>query len=815
MKLQKRLFFTLLILLTTGSAWAQTRCYSSWNHVQTVTVTNTSANALNDFQVGLDFDSQTLISAGKMNANGSDIRFSTDDCCTNLPVWIQQGINTANTKVWTRVPFIPAFGSIQLNMYYGNATAATVEHIDSVMFSIGNNDSGTVAQASDVTASTFEMTFPSSSLTVRWRLYSGGPADVVLKTSNSVNAVIASSMPYTLPQIPGFFEIDAELQAVQDGNPALYSSDSLRIMNSCSTPCPGVCGNGFSSTGDIPQFGSLGTATCGTYPSLKVWYRKYNITEPMVALQNDEFDFTQAFATTTNGNILACNGDSPQLSVNDIGALGYQWYNGSQVILGATDTTLVFSTAGNYYCIANFGGCRNLYSNATQATFVGPIVKLGEDTTVCTNTTYPLVAGPGQSYLWSTNATTQAINIATSGTYAVTVTDSIGCTASDAIAITVFPRPVASIVPSGPVNFCNGGDVELNAFGPTWLAYQWNVSGITSSSFTVSSQGTYQVIAYDIHNCADTSDAITVTVYPDPQLELGPDTVLCENETILIDAGPWPTILWSWGLTDQSYFVTFTGVYVVNIADTNGCEAVDSISVVFNEIPVIDLGTSTTVCPGVPVLLDAGPGYTIYDWSNNASSQAISPTVGTYNVVVTDSNGCVGTSNTVVIDNYPTLPQAVISGGAEGMTSSAGPNYQWYRNGAPIPGANAQAYLPDSSGDYYVMMTDSNLCGDRTSNTLSITVIFDLVAEDIPEGFSPNGDGINDNFRVRNLDMFQNNSLQVFNRWGMLVFERQPYDSDFLGVSDNGTALPDGTYFYILEVGNGQAPFSGPLTINR
>jgi gliding motility-associated-like protein len=284
---------------------------------------------------------------------------------------------------------------------------------------------------------------------------------------------------------------------------------------------------------------------------------------------------------------------------------------------------------------------------------------------------------------------------------------------------------------------------------------------------------------------------------------------------MLIDAGAWPSVLWSWGLTDRSYWVTFSGVYVVDIQDSNGCMAIDSIAIDFFDAPLVNIGADQILCPGTTYTLDAGNGMVSYAWSNGVSSQVINASPGTYDVTVTDGNSCSSVSNQVTITAYPAVPAPVISGDAEGLVSNSLPNYQWYWDGLAIPGATAQTFDPDSSGDYYVEVIDTNGCGNQSSNVLTIDVVYELTYDDIPEGFSPNGDGINDAFEVRNLDAFPGSALQVFGRWGQLVFERSPYSGDFRGASDNGSNLPDGTYFYILDLGNGQDPFSGTLIINR
>lgn len=89
----------------------------------------------------------------------------------------------------------------------------------------------------------------------------------------------------------------------------------------------------------------------------------------------------------------------------------------------------------------------------------------------------------------------------------------------------------------------------------------------------------------------------------------------------------------------------------------------------------------------------------------------------------------------------------------------------------------------------------------------------------IPEGFSPNEDGINDVFFIRGLVKYPNNSLTVFNRWGNKVFEATPYKNDWngknnFGISVGNNVLPVGTYFYLFDFGNGTQKIKGTIYLS-
>lgn len=91
----------------------------------------------------------------------------------------------------------------------------------------------------------------------------------------------------------------------------------------------------------------------------------------------------------------------------------------------------------------------------------------------------------------------------------------------------------------------------------------------------------------------------------------------------------------------------------------------------------------------------------------------------------------------------------------------------------------------------------------------------------IPQGFSPNNDGINDLFVIRGINNYPNNYIEIYNRWGVKVFEASPYQNNWDGKSQNTLSvgngdLPIGTYFYVLHTNVAQTPFfKGTIYLNK
>ncbi|MCB0793758.1 MAG: gliding motility-associated C-terminal domain-containing protein, partial [Flavobacteriales bacterium] len=108
-------------------------------------------------------------------------------------------------------------------------------------------------------------------------------------------------------------------------------------------------------------------------------------------------------------------------------------------------------------------------------------------------------------------------------------------------------------------------------------------------------------------------------------------------------------------------------------------------------------------------------------------------------------------------------------------------------------------------------------CGTTTDTML--IVLDDCLTLTIPDAFSPNGDGVNDTYVIDNLEYYPNNSIQVFNRWGSKVLDRSPYNNDWDGKSENslnwGEQLPESTYYYVLDLGNGTDAYTGFIYLRR
>lgn len=137
-----------------------------------------------------------------------------------------------------------------------------------------------------------------------------------------------------------------------------------------------------------------------------------------------------------------------------------------------------------------------------------------------------------------------------------------------------------------------------------------------------------------------------------------------------------------------------------------------------------------------------------------------------------------------------------------------------YTNTVVINGNEPDINLTNNTATIETIPKDINLTNNSTAIQTIPTDFF------IPEGFSPNGDGINDMYEIRGILPYTNNSFDVFNRWGEKVFEANPYTNTWDGRTNSGfriggDELPVGTYFYVLDLGDGSKVYKGTIYLNR
>ncbi|HRS54458.1 MAG TPA: PKD domain-containing protein, partial [Bacteroidales bacterium] len=429
-------------------------------------------------------------------------------------------------------------------------------------------------------------------------------------------------------------------------------------------------------------------------------------------------------------DVSICQGQSTTL--NGTGGNSFNWSNGATTpnITVAPTTTTTYTLT-----VTGIGGC-TATDNVVVTVNNLPTANAGPDVTICQGETTTLNASGGGTYLWSNQATTSSITVSpsTTTTYTVTVTSAVGCSASDAVVVTVNPLPTANAGPD--ISICAGTSTVLNASGGS--SYQWN-TGSTNSSLTIAplSTTTYIVTVYNSLGCS-ASDDIIVTVLPIPNANAGPDQSICLGSATTLTASGGIAYLWSTNQTTSQISVTpnQTTTYTVTVIDINTCTATDNVIVNVYTSPPVSASNDTSTCQGNPVILTAAGGNT-YLWSTSETTASISvlpSTTTTYTVTVTDINGCSGTDNVVVTVNPIPLITAspsvanICIGDSITLNATGGISYTW----APSVGLSNNSIpnpVTSPSANITYTVTGYNQYGCTNSANVNITVeAFPLLA---------------------------------------------------------------------------------------
>ena len=383
------------------------------------------------------------------------------------------------------------------------------------------------------------------------------------------------------------------------------------------------------------------------YASELYYWNKYeNNVPPAAATTNTRFRWAQL--ATSNTGFDAWGIDEVEIycpgQQNVAWSHGVTAFNGGYVSPSSTTTYTV-------YILDTSGNSANASVNVTVIPTPDP--GLGPDTTICNNPgNYAILEADSgyDTYLWNTGATSQSINVTTSGTYSVTVTKG-NCSATDSVNVTVTPAPIADAGIDQEI--CMGDSVTLTA-GSVNGFYAWS-TGDSTQSITVSPQQntSYELTVGTDQNCM-AYDTVNVTVHPLPNADAGPDQTICNGDQISLTASGGQNYMWDTGVNVPTLTVTptTTTTYNVTVTDVHGCVKSDSVTVEVNPLPVVTVtAKDSAICLGEETELTAN-GASTYDWSVGKTGQTIIVTpmsTTTFTVTGTDANGCESSANTTVI----------------------------------------------------------------------------------------------------------------------------------------------------------------------
>ncbi len=350
--------------------------------------------------------------------------------------------------------------------------------------------------------------------------------------------------------------------------------------------------------------------------------------------------------------------------------------------------------------------------------------------------------------------------------------DNGSCDASDTVDITVIDPP-SNANAGTDQSICDLPTSTLNAQSPVIGTGSWTSLGPANvdnpndpnSTITGLQTGTNTFVwTVSLNLCQDRTDTVDLSVTLPPVVDAGQDDIICEGDSTVLNGLPFSGLgLWS----DLSGNANFSHPDSNITEVTNLSPGANGFVLTVIDGPCVVEDTAYIQVDLLPTTADAGDDRDVPNDFTNLEGNT--PVVGTGIWTILSGDGIIAdqTSATSEVTNM-------------------------------------------NLGENIFVWTIAN--GTCPSNADSVRIqVLDLL---IPTGFSPNGDGTNDTWVIRGGQNFGNVEVQVFNRWGNIVFQTKNYNNDWQGRAENGSELADDTYYYIVNLGDGTTS-NGYVVIKR
>jgi large repetitive protein len=596
--------------------------------------------------------------------------------------------------------------------------------------------------------------------------------------------------------------------------------------------------------------GSTSFSTVGTFTGIAAGPHSITIRDANGCTTNKNFTLTQPLAavTATLGtptNVKCFGGANGQIIVNPNGGTAPYSYLFTPSGTGNFGTNNVFNglTAGTYtVTVRDANGCTSSVSTPITEPALLETSIVSTQNILCaggTTGSFSITGVGGEApYRYSVGGSAFTTNSVftnqAAGSIPVIVKDNNNCF-TNAIVNLTEPTPLVATIANVENIGCPTrlGSVTLTANGGT-APYTYGTSLPLQAQNTIANlaAGTYTVTISDTHACTQTVQT-TITAASQLVVNVSSNRVdICEGQAATLTAtgnNGSGNYTYDWGTTigagtPVSVSPTATTSYTVTITDASGCTNTGAIQVLVNAKPNLTVTGANAICAGQTATLVATGGDT-YQWSNGAVIDQISVTqAGIYNVIATSAKGCTASKTAALqvralpIANAGNDIEVYFGEHFELGASGAGTNgsYEWI-SGAGLHETN----IPNPEGHiqtattYVVKVTDAFGC--TNTDEVLVELRDELGCLNSTEGITPNDDGFNDAWLIPCLEFYPENTLEIFNRWGQPVYTYRNYLNQFTGFA-NGTNLPDGTYYYIVNLNNPnlkRSVYKGTITIIR
>ena len=454
------------------------------------------------------------------------------------------------------------------------------------------------------------------------------------------------------------------------------------------------------------------------------------------------------------------------------------------------------------------------------------------------NVTANVSGGTGMpSYSWVsssglTYSNARLSNVAPS-TYNLTVTDYNGCTATTSAIIGVHGSISARIdvvaLPGCGSNESAGRLQAVPESGISPFSYIWN-TGSTSAVASNLTAGSYNVTITDNWGCTANATS-SIEQLNTLEISVSGTGVTCygynnASATVVALRGEPPyTYNWSNGATTETLQNISAGSYSVTVIDANMCAKAETIEIAQPDQLMLVSNVKQISCYGKTdgsIALSGEGGNPPYSFSVLMNGNSFSGNymanlpAGVYEMEVSDANGCMANNTIQLVE-----PDEFVSTYNVTMPSCSGNNngsIEISARGGTAPYMYGwDSYYTDvplltglRQGQYNVSVVDANKCTYQVASVMLTDMAGDCIK--IPNVFTPNGDGVNDQWIIENIEMFPQATIYVFNRWGQMLYKGTGNDEPWDG-SYRGHYVPAGTYLYIVDLYQKTEAYKGTVTV--
>ncbi len=644
------------------------------------------------------------------SASGNNCLLGMRTTTTGARWSIHMNENTNQVGIFNGAAFLSLSATINPNTWYH---LAVVMNLTSSTFYLNGTNIGTIALGMQTSATGLPLTIGGHTDPAWPEFFNGSIDEVRIWNRALCSSEITSCMSGETPAFTNGLLVDYHFnQGYESG------------INTGITTLIDASGN--NRNGTLQSFALSGTTSN--------WIAPGGITSGSNA--------TPVITATVSSTNVSCNGGSngsATITATGSGPFTYSW-----APTGGSAATATGLTPGSYSCTIS-NGC---VSSIATVTITQPaVISLSAVVThiSCSSTqdgaiNLTVTGGTGPfTYSWSFGFTTEDISGLTPGTYLVIVTDANGCTATSSIYSVSYSSTLSSSVIVGTIP-CNGGTTTATITaisGTAPYTYSWSPSGGNAATSTPIGPGEYYCFVTDANGC-NTSQSFILT---EPAVLSASATVTSNYNgypiscfgnadgqiTAIVSGGTAPySYTWSNAMITQTINGVSAGVYTYTVTDVSGCSATASVTLT-QPAPLVANTTSTgATCHGsssgaVDLSVTGGTGSYSYSWSNSETTEDINGLeAGTYNVAITDVNGCINTTSITVTEPTFFIPlsssTSILCNGGTATVTVTG-------SGGTSPYTGEGSFTV-TAGYYYYLVTDANGCVSATSITVTEPILF-------------------------------------------------------------------------------------------